>query len=73
MTSGTSGAPERGLTWMPESKRSAGRGTAAFAGPGEGATVRGRAMAAGGVRASTPATHSAQADTAIREEDPIFI
>ncbi|KUM86830.1 hypothetical protein AQI94_19385 [Streptomyces pseudovenezuelae] len=69
-TSGTRGTPGCGRTWTPGRYRRAG---AAAAGGGAPGSEPVRAAAVAGANTSSPVMHSAQAETATREGNPIVI
>lgn len=73
-SSGTSGAPACGRTWMPGRWSSAGPGgVAVVAAPDTPESVPVLAAAAAGMRARAPAAQSAPAHMTGREGNPIFM
>ncbi|MGC0405837.1 hypothetical protein RKD27_008481 [Streptomyces sp. SAI-126] len=72
-TSGTRGAPRCGRTWVPERYSRAGDKAAACRPPGAPGSEPGWAAAVAEANTSTPVVHRAQAETAIREGNPIVI
>lgn len=71
--SGTLGAPGCGRTSVPWRWSRLGCGTAVPGRSGAPGSVPLGAAAATGVRARTPAVHTAQVDAATRDENPIVI